>query len=210
MHLISSGNAVPVCDVEKIPTKTSITIEVKVLSVMEPKLIESKQLNCQEMIVADESGAIRLSVLENEVNSMKQGESYRLENLSVREYVGKKFVSTSTKGSIIKAIPDIGQVDEQTQPRMSADATPGKHLKDVKVVGLQKFDTYAICFKCSSNLKVAVDEDDEEMGECVRCKMIQRISDAEVTGPVTHKSLLKARPFGMQYEDGIIHSIRCS
>ena len=202
---------------------------------MEPKLIESKQLNCQEMIVADESGAIHLSVLENEVNLMKQGESYRLENVSVREYVGKKFVSTSTKGSIIKAIPDIGQVDEQTQPRMSADATPGKHLKDVKVVGLQKFDTYAICFKCNS--KVAVDEDDEEMGGCVRYKMIQRISDAEkgvmatltlkpqggktitlrafnkvlksiaeVTGFVTHKSLLKAHPFGMQYEDGIIHS----
>ena len=163
----------PLCDVEKIPTKTFLTIEIKVLSIMEPKLIESKQLNCQEMIVADESEAIRLSVWENEVNSMKQGESYQLQNVSVREYVGKKFVSTSTKESIIKAIPGIGQVDKQTQPGMSADATPGKHLKDVKVVGLQKFDTYA-------------------------------------TGPVTHKSLLKARPFGMKYEDGIIHSIRRS
>ena len=80
--------------------------------------------------------------------------------------------------------------------------------------------------KCNS--KVAVDEDDEEMGECVRCKMIQCICDAEkgvtatltlkpqggktitlhafnkvlksiaeVTRPVTHKSLLKAHPFGM-------------
>ena len=118
----SSGNAVPLCDIEKIPTKTFIIIdsEVKVLSVMEPKLIERKQLNCQEMIVADESGALRLSVWKNEVNSMKQGESYQPENVSVCEYVGKKFVSTSTKASIIKAIPDIGQVDEQTQPEMSA------------------------------------------------------------------------------------------
>lgn len=29
-------------------------------------------------------------------------------------------------------------------------------------------------------------------------------SIVEVTRPVTHKSLLKAHPFGMQYEDGII------
>ena len=122
------------------------------------------------MIVADESGALCLSVWENEVNSMKQGESYRLENVSVREYVGKKLVSTSTKGSIIKAIPDIGQVDEQTQPGMENIS------KMSKVVGLQKFGTYAICFKCNS--KVAVDEDDEEMGDCVRWKMIQLISDA--------------------------------
>ena len=32
------------------------------------------------------------------------------------------------------------------QGNMIADATPGKHLNlDVKVVGLEKFDTYAIC-----------------------------------------------------------------
>lgn len=158
----TSGKPVPLSDIDKMPTKTFITIEVKVRSVKEPIFIESKGLTCQEITVADQSGAARLSVWENEINTLKQGESYRLENVAVREYVGKKFVSTSIKGSIIKPIEDIGQIDDETEVETSADATPGKHLKEVKVVGLLKFESCNACFKCKG--KIAVDEDDNEMG----------------------------------------------
>ena len=107
--------------------------------------------------------------------------------------------------------------------------------------GIDKFDTYTICFKPTCQSKIKQDEEDEEMGECVRCGTIQAISAeqtgvtatlclqpqsgrviklrafdhilkniAEVSGTITPKSLLKARPFTIQHEDGIIKSIRHS
>ena len=59
----------------------------------------------------------------------------------------------------------------------STDANPGKHLKDVKIIGLQKFESYSACFKCKG--KIAVDQDDDEMEQCMRCNMIQCISNEE-------------------------------
>lgn len=86
-----------------------------------------------------------------------------------------------------------------------------------------------------------MDEDDEEMGECVRCSILQTVSTEQIgvsatlclqppsgrvlklrafdhvlkaitenNGPIAPKSLLKARPFTVTHEDGIIKSIRHS
>ena len=82
------------------------------------------------MTVADSTGSIRLTVWENEINTMKQGKSYHVQNVAVCEFKGYKFVSTSIKGSLIEAIPDIGTVvDDQTQVEMSAGPTHSKTLK---------------------------------------------------------------------------------
>ena len=83
-----------------------------------------------------------LSVWENEINTMKQGESYHLENVPVREYIGKKFVHQ--KEASLKR----SQINDETQVETSADATPGTNLKDVKIIGLQWFECYNACFKC--------------------------------------------------------------
>ena len=68
----TSGKPVPLRDIDKMPTQTFITIEIKVSSVKEPIFIESKGLSCQEMTVANQSGAVRLSLWENEINTMKR------------------------------------------------------------------------------------------------------------------------------------------
>ena len=69
-----------------LPSKMSELSTLMVNFVMELKLIESKGLNSQEMIVADKSGAVCLSVWENKVNTMKQGKTYMYHD-EVREYV---------------------------------------------------------------------------------------------------------------------------
>ena len=88
------------------------------------------------MTVADKSGAARPSVWEKEVGTLKQGQSYHLEKVSVREYVGGKFLSTSIKVSIITAIPDVGRIDDETQVETSADVSPGDHLANAKIIGI--------------------------------------------------------------------------
>ena len=120
------------------------------------------------------------------------------------------------------------------------NVTVASAVLNVRIVGVQKFDTYSACFKCAAKLNV--DEEDVEMGECVKCRMIQCISErcksvmatlmvktesgnthilrvfdkvisdiAEKPGDeISPKALLKARSFGMHFSDGIIRSIRHS
>ena len=238
----TSCRTVTVDDIYKLPVKTFVNIKVTVCCVEEPEFISSKSLNCQQMSVADSTGSVRLTVWENEINTMEEGKSYHVQNVSIREFMGNKFVSTSIKGSLIEAIPDIGKViDTQAQEEMSAGPTRTKYIKNVKVVGVQKFDTYTACLKCKG--KVMMDDKDEEIGECAKCKTVQCISEGDnlaamatlilkpesakpITlrafdgvlkkiadvrdAPVTLKSLLKARPFAIQYDNGIIQSIRRS
>ena len=48
------------------------------------------------------------------------------------------------------------------------------------MIGVERFDKYDGCVKCHA--KVVADEDDEEVGEvgdCVRCKTIQCISECD-------------------------------
>ena len=44
-------------------------------------------------------------------------------------------------------------------------------------MGVDRFTQYSGCFKCSA--KVEVDEDDEEVGECTKCKVIQCMDDTK-------------------------------
>ena len=52
---------------------------MKIQTVSEPKHIPSKKLTVQELAVADASGALRLSIWEDEIGKMEQTKSYRIE-----------------------------------------------------------------------------------------------------------------------------------
>ena len=64
-----------------------------------------------------------------------------------------------------------------------------QNLKNVKVIGVQNFDTYSACLKCGG--KVKIDEDDDDMGEYMRCSMVQCISECRksATASLTLKIL---------------------
>ena len=68
MYQTTSCKPVPLSDIDKMTTKTFITIKDKVRSLKKPIC---KGLNCQEITVADHSGAARLSVWENKINREK-------------------------------------------------------------------------------------------------------------------------------------------
>ena len=61
-----------------------------------------------------------------------------------------------------KVIPveGIGSV-ETPQTEESPTTSTTNHLKNVKIVGVQKLDTYPQCLKCNSKIQ----EEDDELGE---------------------------------------------
>ena len=90
-------------------------------------------------------------------------QSYWLSNVTVREFRGKKFLSTSKNGTKIDNIEDIGDVsqDKPANPQTSDDF---QHLKNIKIIGVQNFSVYNACFKCDGKLNIDDNDNDDEMG----------------------------------------------
>ena len=72
-------------------------------------------------------------------------------------------------------INDIGTVEILTNDESDPE-DPAKHLKNVQVAGVQKLDTYHQYFKCSSKVL----QEDDELGKCTRCNIVQNISDCNM------------------------------
>ena len=64
----------------------------------------------QDLKVGDASGTVKFTLWEKEIESMKEGESYRISTAVVKEYNGEKYLSTLKNCSCINPIEDIGDV----------------------------------------------------------------------------------------------------
>ena len=79
---------------------------------------------------------------------------------------------------MIEEISDIGEVEEGQsdcgEENSSCDNLPGT-LHDVRV-GVIALEKYSGCLKCTA--KLAAEDDDPELGKCVKCGMVQCIDVA--------------------------------
>ena len=62
--------------------------------------------------MGDSTGVARVTVWESEIGKLKEGESYKLTGMMVREFKGKKFLFTSKDKSAFESIADIGVLEE--------------------------------------------------------------------------------------------------
>ena len=213
-----------------------VTVEGKAVELNEAKEVSGGK-HKQDVVIGDSSGSTKLTLWEEEIGKVVEGKSYRFTAMMVREFKGKKFLSTSKVDSIISEIEDIGEIilDEE-ESEIDDDELIKVH--NVKVIGVNRLTVYTACIKCNS--KVEVDIDDEEVGECTKCKVIQSVeeckqnisallifkaSDGSVMSlqvydqalldiiekhdctAVTAKMLIKAKTFSMQHRNGRVQSI---
>ena len=212
-----------------------VSVTVKALRVDDSQQIPSGNMK-QDVHVGDSTGTTRLTLWEEEIGSMDDNSSYQLKGVTVRQFKGKRFISTSKGISCILETDDIGSVDEQNDDNISDRTT--STVKNARIVGVLDMQTYSSCAKCGS--KVLPDEDDDDLCECVKCKMMQcqeftrkqlsiRIMVQSLTtqvvlrafgktimdilqtpnidpAEVTKSMLLRAEPFSLTYSEGIIQS----
>ena len=96
----------------------------------------------------------------------------------VREFRGEKYLSTKKENSSIEAIEDRGDVEKLEPDEMNGASHSGcKEFEDVCVVAVEQLDNYKGCMKCGS--KVVVDLEDEELGMCSKCELLQCIEDCK-------------------------------
>ena len=67
----------------------------------------------QDIIIADTSGTLKVTVWEGYVDSLEVGSSYSLTNFVVREYAGSKYLSMLREGAQSTMIDSIRSVQQQ-------------------------------------------------------------------------------------------------
>ena len=108
----------------------AVSVVVKVMRVdVEEKLTNGK---CkQDVIVADSTGSITCVLWEGDIGMMEEKRSYRLQNVCVNSFRGKKFLSVGKETCEVSEVSDIGEVDINF---VSEDGL--FHLEDVEIIGV--------------------------------------------------------------------------
>ena len=80
-----------------------VSLQGKVLSVKEAREVGSpkKRLKLMEAVIADESGSVPLDVWESNIDQIKQGQVYKLNQVQVRVWSARKKLSTTLKTTIV-------------------------------------------------------------------------------------------------------------
>ncbi|XP_071116770.1 uncharacterized protein [Haliotis cracherodii] len=103
-------------DVEQIPTQAIVNITAKVIETIEEiqeVLVWNKKTPVKTVKVGDQSGAINLKLWSDNIEKIAFGMTYKFTSLGVREYMGRKYLTTTPTSSwvVVDDIPNINVAD---------------------------------------------------------------------------------------------------
>ena len=87
-----------------------VTVEAKVIQLHEPQEV-SGEMRKQDLLIADSSGSIQLTIWQEMIGTVSKDQSYRFTNMMVRIFKGNKYISTSKTDSNITSIDNICNVN---------------------------------------------------------------------------------------------------
>ena len=164
--------AVEVNECESLSINQRVTVVVKVLGTKEPTSVQTKagkKLEKQDCTIGDASGCIRLVLWETNVGKLQLGSSYRLENVTVRDYCMKRYLSFS-EDAVIRDVDDIGETE--TIDGSEDEQAPDANVFDGEIVAVVQCDSYLSCVSCRGKVKSVNDV----IGECGKCSIKQKLS----------------------------------
>ena len=138
---------------------------MKVIAINEPLNVSGGKTK-QDITVADSTSTSRLTLWQENVDTLTQNQSYHLSNMVVREYQNQKYLSMARIGTTIEPIDDIGDVVP-----LSDDPNNSFEITDATLVGVIQLDSYQACMNC----KARVETVNPPIGNCSKCSMLQRI-----------------------------------
>ena len=165
-----------------------VTVNVKVYKSSDPETVRTGKEK-QEVSVADQSSTGKVTLLEEQVEHVREGASYRLESFVVREWGGVKYLGQS------KIVP----IDDIDFVKISNDE---KTIKDVQIMAVPQLACYKACLRC----KAMVESVDDTNGRCSKqdCRMLQRLEFC--TGHV-HAQLMMMANGTLSIYGKLLHSL---
>lgn len=161
----SSTSPITLDSVSKLQDFQSIIVQAKVLTVQEPLEVKPSLLK-QDVIIADATGTIRLTVWQQDTNQLCIGKSYVFDKVTVRSYDGSKYLTPPKSGWSYKTCDDIGSVEDE--PETLRDRN---EIGDAIVDGVLHIASNPSCKTCKANVDII----SYTIGKCTRCLMSQRL-----------------------------------
>ena len=146
-----------------------VSTDVKVLVKREPIFVSTGKMK-QDVIVADHTSTMKVTLWEDYVNVMEEDKSYSLTDFVVREYNYRQYLSMPKEGATVKPIEDIGEVD---RPEDDSDyELVGSQISNAQIIGVPQLDSYKMCLKCKARVEALT----VPLGRCSKgdCAMMQR------------------------------------
>ena len=226
---------VSLAKVNELPEYQRIAVQAKVMHANEIMELRNGS-KVQEVTIADATGHATLNVWEEHLGKIKEGCCFEMKGLMVRDFRGCKCLSTSKENCTIQEIDDIGTVSSNTDNIVQLDI---KLIKNVRVFAVEKFESYRSCVKCSGKVSPVNEDAISECSKCAtmqsteECKQALiaqlRVKDEngerfcltafdsivlkiaeEPIHAVSKKALIKADPFNMKFNNGVIYYVeRC-
>lgn len=135
---------------------SKLNVKVKVVTIDETTLVGEADRKKQDVIIADDSHEAKLTLWEDQVDSVSLGRSYLLSQYVVRIYQGEKYISRG-ENSQFEPIEDIGLVAYTLQNQYLT-------LYHVTILGVPELDCYKVCMKCKARVEPCAGLD---LGDCV-------------------------------------------
>ena len=165
----------PVSQIHKMGNFDRVDLKVKISQVNPPCTVPTGKLK-QDLIVADSTGTIKLTLWGNEVGKYDIDSSYQLQQMSIRTYNGYKYLNFPKEGGSSTKIGDIGDVANITD---NSQHTSSSDIHNATVGGVSRLFKYKCCIKCRSKAEVT----SAKFARCTNasCKMLQKLDMAKDT-----------------------------
>lgn len=227
---VENGSLIQLSEIYDLTEYSRVTVEINVLKIDDPVEIANGKKK-QDIIIADNTQSARLTLWEEDIGKLSESKSYHLSNLLIREFQGKRYLTTTKEETHIEEISEVECIPLEEFEESEMDPV-------VTVIAVENISAFQSCMKCKC--RIIKLEDEEELGQCTKCDTVQFLSEtkhllaakmtvkstseeiydvrafgsvllniAETTEDVlTAVTLMKAKPFTMQQRDGIIQSIK--
>ena len=113
----SSASPITLDSVSKLQDFQNIIVRAKVLTLKESLEVEPSLLK-QDIIIADATGTVRLTVWQQDTNQLCIGKSYVFDKVTVRSYDGSKYLTPPKSSWSYSTCDDIGSVEDEAETLM--------------------------------------------------------------------------------------------
>lgn len=163
-------------DVVSVPVKQAVSVTVKLTGVEEKKAVttkDGKELEMQDVNIADSSGACRMVVWELAgCRYFEEGKCYHIDRAIVKKYGESKYFIFG-RDTVKDAVEDIGEVEEK---EVEDDASNVRCVEG-EICCVMATSQYASCKFCNCK----VQSEDGVVGRCTKCSAVFKISKCAVT-----------------------------
>ena len=206
-----------------------VTVKAKVIKV-NPVVLVGTGKHKQDVHIADNTGCTVLTLWEDDIDMLEEGQSYHLSKLIVQLFQGSYSLSFGSV-AVATAIEDLANVIRGDMCTCTGQSQPLEYtLASMEIVSVCISKTY-MCLSCGKSSQVMELDEEGFLGKCTKCNTTQKLSKCkkqvmaklgllspnneyvavkayedilnEITGSqcISEKMLIEAMPFTVSYNE---------